>query len=151
MAKRKETKQEREDFDALYQYVKTKIMNYDENQVLSPDMVLKLKGLKDGNMYHTTFHTNKANYPYRVILMTFQACSVKIKNLFAVMDFNDESHKFNTALKIVRENLNDIYIRSQQAMKSQKKTDQWEIQQGSNASYIPKTKNSDNSSNDQYW
>lgn len=39
------TKQEKQDWDALYDFVKEKVLIYDKNQSLSRTMVLRLKGL----------------------------------------------------------------------------------------------------------
>ena len=45
MARKKMSEEEKKSWEALYTYVKTNIMGYDENQALSSTMVLRLKGL----------------------------------------------------------------------------------------------------------
>lgn len=47
MAKKKMSEKELQDWNELYQYVKS-ILGYDENQALSKNMVLRLKGLTTG-------------------------------------------------------------------------------------------------------
>jgi hypothetical protein len=112
MAKqRKETAQEKEDWESLYYYVKNNIMGYDENQSLSKSMVLRLKGLLNNKFMANNNIENTANYSYKTILNTFKFCSQDIKNGLRTNNFKDETHRFNYILKIVEKNINDVYIR----------------------------------------
>ena len=47
------SKQEKADWDELYEYVRTEVMGYDQNQSLSSEMVLRLKGLLSNNLWRT--------------------------------------------------------------------------------------------------
>ena len=151
MAQFKLSKQDKEEFNELYEYVRSKILEYDKNQALSPNMVMKLHGLRDGNFYHSISHTPKANYSYYIILKTFQFCSLKIRNMLLNVSFNDENHKFNAILKIVRENLNDVYLRMKKADRVENKSEQWNVNTISEKHYIPKTKDNSNKDTEQYW
>ena len=78
MAKKKMTEKEKEDWDALYQYVRKNIMNYDDNQALSSKMVLRLKGLLTNKFMENNNIKDTANYSYEAILNTFKFCSPQI-------------------------------------------------------------------------
>lgn len=122
----KMTKQEREEFDALYEYVK-KILGYDKNQSLSRNMVLRLKGLKTNKFMENKSQQDTANYSYSVILNTFRLCSLDITKALSTRSFTDENHRFNYILKIVGDNLNDVYIRMQTSAKSKETTESLDI------------------------
>ena len=47
------SKQEKADWDELYEYVRTEVMGYDQNQSLSSEMVLRLKGLLSNKLWRT--------------------------------------------------------------------------------------------------
>ena len=111
MAKKKMTEKEKEDWDALYQYVRKNIMNYDDNQALSSKMVLRLKGLLTNKFMENNNIKDTANYSYEVILNTFKFCSPQISRALRTNNFNDEMHKFNFVLKIVENNINNVYVR----------------------------------------
>lgn len=111
MTKKKMTEKDMKDWDSLYQYVKKNIMGYDENQALSTQMVLRLKGLLTNKFMENSSIKDTANYSYETILNTFKFCSPTIQNALRTNRFKDETHKFNYVLKIVEKNINDVYIR----------------------------------------
>ena len=121
MAKKKLTEEEKIAWDNLYQYVKSNIMGYDQNQALSTTMVLRLKGLLSGKFIENNNSEDKANYSYEVILNTFKFCSFDIENAFRSKSFKDELHKFNYALAIVEKNINTVYMRMKNIEKSEDK------------------------------
>ena len=118
MAKKKMTEKEKEDWDALYQYVRKNIMNYDDNQALSSKMVLRLKGLLTNKFMENNNIKDAANYSYEVILNTFKFCSPQISKALRTNNFNDEMHKFNFVLKIVENNINTVYVRMKNVEKA---------------------------------
>ncbi len=113
------TKQEKEDWDALYNFVKQKVLMYDENQSLSRTMVLRLKGLLSNKYIENRNIEDSANYSYRTILNTFKFCNMDIQKGFANNNFTDEMHRFNYALKIIENNINTVYLRMQRAEKAE--------------------------------
>lgn len=115
------TKKEKEEFDLLYEYVRLSIMEYDSNQSLSRDMVLRLKGLATNQFIINNKGKNKANYSYNVILNTFKICKPDIIKGINNNSFNNEMHKFNYILKIVERNLNDVYLRMNKVKQSKNK------------------------------
>lgn len=117
MAKKKMTEKEKQDWEALYFYVKN-LLGYDENQALSSTMVLRLKGLLTNKFIENKNIENSANYSYEVILNTFKFCSSDIYKALRTNNFKDEMHRFNYILKIVEKNINTVYLR----MKNVEKT-----------------------------
>ncbi len=106
---------EKQDWEALYYYVKDNIMGYDQGQALSQKMCLRLKGLLTNKFMENHNTKDTASYSYEMILNTFKFCSSDIKKAFRTNRFSDEMHRFNYALKIVEGNINDIYIRMRNA------------------------------------
>ena len=88
----------------------TNIMGYDENQALSKQMTLRLKGLLTNKFIENNNIQDGANYSYETILNTFKFCSPTIQNSLRTNRFKDEMHKFNYVLKIVEQNINNVYI-----------------------------------------
>lgn len=109
--KEKMTKEEKEDWKALYEYVHTNVLGYDKNQSLSRSQVLRLKGLKNNKFMANNNVEDTANYSFKVILYAFQSCKPAIQNAIDRVNFKDEMHKFNYILKIVEPQLNDVYTR----------------------------------------
>ena len=112
------SEKEKQDWEALYMYVKSNIMGYDENQALSSTMVLRLKGLLTNKFIENNNIESRANYSYETILNTFKFCSADIQRALRTNIFKDEQHKFNYILKIVEKNINTVYMRIKNAQKA---------------------------------
>lgn len=119
--------QDKEDWKSLYDYVRYNILGYDENQSLSRNMVLRLKGLCSNKFMENKSISTTANYSYKVVLNTFKYCIVDIKRGLKANHFNDENHKFNYILRIVESKLNTVYICMKNAEKTQKEIEQSDI------------------------
>ncbi len=145
MARKKMTEKEKQDWDLLYTYVRKNIMGYDENQALSSAMVLRLKGLLTGKFIENNNTENKANYSYETILNTFKFCSPDIKNALRTNRFRDEQHKFNYVLKIVENNINNVYMRMKniERAREEAKNITMEAPTHVGAEYKPKEKKKD--------
>lgn len=102
---------EHRDWCALYDYVKNEIMQYDKDMKLPKFMVLRLRGLHNGNFMANKNHKPQANYGYDVILLTFKACKYDILKYTSQNIFKDEQHKFNYIMVIIENNINDIVLR----------------------------------------
>lgn len=105
------TDEELQQWNDLYEYVRTEILRYDRNQSLPSGFVLRLKGLTKGKYLENKNIEDKANYSYQVILCTFKICKPQIMNAIAMKDFKNEQNKFNYICKIVEGNINDVYMR----------------------------------------
>lgn len=104
-------------WEQLYTYVRRNVMGYDENQSLSKNMVLRLKGLLTNKFMANNNIEDTSNYSYEIILLTFKFCMPDIQRGLQKNTFNDENHKFAYILKIVESNINTVYIRMKNAEK----------------------------------
>lgn len=120
--KRRMSKKDQEDWDALYQYVHTDVMGYDENQMLSKNMVLRLKGMQNGKFIANNNIKDMSDYSFETILNTFKYCYLDIQKAIRTVDFKDESHKFNYIMRIVEDNLNEVYMRAKNMVKAEEKS-----------------------------
>lgn len=118
MAKKKMTEKEKQDWEALYNYVKKNIMGYDENQALSSTMVLRLKGLLTNKFIENNNIESTANYSYETVLNAFKYSSLDIQKALRTNNWTNEMHKFNYVLKIVEKNINTVYMRMKNAEKA---------------------------------
>lgn len=139
------SKQDREDWTELYEYVRHNVLGYDENQALSRTMVLRLKGLPNNKFIANNNIDDTANYSYRVIINTFKFCMPDIKRGLQNNRFKDEEHKFNYVLKIVESNINTVYMRMKNADKVKKEIENTnvDIPIYNGAEYKPKEKAKD--------
>ena len=123
MARKKMSEKEKRDWEALYMYVKS-LLGYDENQALSSTMVLRLKGLLTNKFIENRSIESTANYSYETILNTFKYSSIDIQRALKINRFSDEMHRFNYILKIVERNINTVYMKTRNVMKSEEKIDE---------------------------
>ena len=152
MARKKLTEKEKQDWDALYQYVKN-LLGYDENQALSSTMVLRLKGLLTNKFIENGNIADTANYSYETILNAFKFCSPEISKALKFNRFNNEMHRFNFILKIVERNINTVYMRMKniQETKEEAKNMTIDIANHIGAEYQKKTKETTNKLLNDLW
>ena len=148
------SEQDKQNWDALYQYVRSEIMGYDMNQSLSRNMSLRLKGLCTNKYIENSSIEDTAHYPYSVVLNTFKYCSLDIRKALQGRTFANEQHKFNYILKIVESNLNTVYMRMKSAEKSKAKTETVDVSVATYdqaATYQRKTTAIGNKRTDELW
>ena len=115
------SKQDIDDWEKLYEYVKCNVMGYDNNQSLSRNMVLRLKGLANNKFMANNNIKDTADYSYKIILLTFKYCNSSIQRALNNVAFKDEQHKFLYIAKIVENNLNTVYVKMKQKEKIEEK------------------------------
>lgn len=136
---------ERKDIDwvDLYEYVKKEIMGYTDEK-LPKYIVLRLRGLSKGQFLANTKNQPMANYDYKTILYTFKICKQNILIGFRTNNtkFTDEKHKFNYAMVIIENNINDVVIRLKNANLAKEKAEKIELENiyHEGAEYTAKTK-----------
>lgn len=152
MAKKKMTEKEKQDWEALYFYVKN-LLGYDENQALSNTMVLRLKGLLTNKFIENNNIQDGANYSYEVILNTFKFCSPTINKSLRTNSWTNEMHRFNYILKIVESNINNVYLRMKNAKKAKEEAKNSTIDTANHigAEYQRKTKEVNNKLLSDLW
>lgn len=151
--KHRMSQQEKEDWDELYQYVRSNVMGYDENQSLSKYMVIKLKGLLNNKSVANNKIENTANYSYQTVLNTFKFCMPNIQKALKTKSFKDENNKINYICAIVERNLNDVYIKMRNAKKIEEKIEyvNTDVFTYEGAKYKPKEKVKANNKFDNLW
>lgn len=152
MAKKKMTEKEKQDWEALYFYVK-KLLGYDENQSLSSTMVLRLKGLLTNKFIENNNIESTANYSYEVILNTFKFCSPTINKALRTNRWSNEMHRFNYVLKIVESNINNVYLRMKNVQKTKEEAENTTVDAANHigADYQRKTKEVNNKLLNDLW
>lgn len=135
------SKQDKEQWEALYEYVRSNVLGYDENQSLSRNMVLRLKGLVNNKFMANNNIADTSNYSYEAILNTFKFSYADIQRGLRNNNFTDENHKFNYVLKIVESNLNTVYMRMKSLEKNKEKIETMSMEAAthSGAEYQSKT------------
>lgn len=116
------TPQDKKEWDELYEYVKLRVMGYEQKQKLSQNMIIRLKGLRYGKGMQNNKIPDAADYSYNLILITFKYCSQDIQNALRSISFNSEESKFAYISKIVEGNLNTVYVRMKNSEKTKEKT-----------------------------
>ena len=107
----------------LVSWVGTEIFGYDGNQKLQKGALLRLKGLSTGQVVANNKCEKHGNYSCDVILTAFKINKDKILQSIATKDFASEANKMAYVCAIVRNNLNDVYTRMNNAKKSSDKTE----------------------------
>lgn len=121
------TKQEKQEWDELYEYVKIDVLGY-HNKILPKNFVLRLKGLATGKFMANKNIRPKASYSYKEILLTFKLSNAKIQDYIARNNgsFQNESHRFNGIMIIVESEINntiDILNRKKLAIEKAERLD----------------------------
>jgi hypothetical protein len=152
MAKKKMSEKEKQDWEALYFYVKN-LLGYDENQALSSTMVLRLKGLLTNKFMENNNIESTANYSYEVILNTFKYCSPTISKALRTNSWTNEMHKFNYIIKVVEGNINNVYMRMKNVEKAKEEAKNMTINTTNHtgAEYQRKTKEVNNELLNDLW
>jgi len=117
------TAQDKKEWDDLYAYVKKEILGYNDEQNIPKNIVLKLKGLKHGKHMENNWVKDMANYSFEIILLTFKLNKSVISKALYGKTFKDEYSKMLYICAIVENNINDVYLRVNNARKSQEKTE----------------------------
>ena len=137
--RKKMTKEEKEQWDELYSYVKG-LMGYDYKTSLSRTEVLKLKGLTRGQFIANNNQQELAEYSFYEILVTFKVCKFDIIRGFRSNSFKSNGHKFNYMIKIVEGNLSTVRERLKQREQAEQKIESVEVTEKSTIKYVNKNK-----------
>ena len=122
MAKNKENYKNK-DWLELCEYIKKEILHYDDNMKFPSYLALKLQGLKKGQHIANNNCETNACYDDYTLLCAFKICKNKIVDYMVKNEIKikDEKHKINLIVKMVEPEINDVYIRLQQAKKKEEK------------------------------
>ena len=128
----------------LCEYVKKEILQYDDNMKFPKYLVLRLQGLKKGQYLANNEIGIQAHYDDYTILCTFKVCKKRILDYLNknATKIKNERHKINLVMSIVESEINDVYLRLQNAKRSKEHIEQenFDNQKYDGAEYTPKTK-----------
>lgn len=151
----KKAEKERKDQEwlDLCAWVEKEIFNYDSNQKLQKKACLVLKGLQSGQNVANNKCQTYGNYSFEVILYTFKANKLKIQNAIRGKEFKDESGKMSYICAVIRDNINDMYMRLQSAKKVEEKIEQVDtsVMEYEGAEYKPKEEKKINKRLEDLW
>jgi len=139
------------DFDKLYQYVRKEIFNYDENQALPRSIYLGLRGFKTGKIVENNNIKATANYPYEVVLLTFIYCKKSIDYRLKTINFKTEKQAFNYISKIIRDNLNEVYVKYKTKAKEKELVNKIENVEVSKVEYKKRSEDIKNNKLKELW
>lgn len=94
----------------LYDYVRYDILDYENNMKLPPYATQKLHDLKNNGSRKKGAVLN-SGYPCEVILTTFKLKKWDIKEGIIKKGIKEESQKINYIVAVIRNSINDVYIR----------------------------------------
>ncbi len=128
----KMSENEKRDWRDLCDYIKYDLLNYSKEMKIPKYLVLRLKGLAEGNFISNKRMKPNAHYTYEEILITSKLCNSKIKKYFSCNSakINGEKHKINLILMFIENEINDVVIRLQN-----KKSTEQEIEKFTFESY----------------
>lgn len=114
---RAKTERKDDQWIELCEYVKKEILQYDDNMDFPSYLALKLQGLKRGQFIANNNAKEHANYDDYTILCAFKLCRNKILDYLSRNEskIKDEEHRINLIIKMVKPEINDVYIRLKQA------------------------------------
>jgi len=103
------TKQEKMDWDELYQYFKIDIMEYTDKK-LPQYVALRFKGLTEGKFMSNKNSSPQASYTFKEILLTLKLSKSAIDKYFMNNNngsFADERHRINGVFVIIESEINN--------------------------------------------
>ena len=122
------SREEKRAFDEVYDYIRFEIMNYSKEQQLSPSMRNKIMSIRMGKLVVRGQTMKESHgYSYDIILRTLKFIKPLFIRGIVGKQFEDDNHKFNYAMVILMNNINDIYKRIEQKKKSEEITKQREV------------------------
>ena len=105
----------------LCSWVEREIFGYDGNQKLQKKATLRLKGLTTGQVIANNKCEKHGEYSCEVVLAAFKVNKDRILNSIITKDFTSEDNKMAYVCAIVRNNINDVYTKMNNAKKSSDK------------------------------
>lgn len=147
------SKQEKLEWDELYEYIKYSILDYPKEKNLPKNLVLRLKGLRNGKFMANNNIKNQGDYSFNIIILAFKINKLHIiKALSDKSKFKNESHMINYIMTIVENNINDVFDLIKNKENVEKMVDKVEINDNSDKGvYIIKTKENKNKRLKDLW
>ncbi len=147
MTENLDKKEEQLQWVELYEYIKNDILFYDKNIKLPKNLILRLKGLRNGKFMANKNHKSLGDYTFKIILTTFKLNKYEIIQVLSHKEkFKDENHMINYLMAIIESKINDTYTRIKSVENSNQKCEEININiNEEKAEYKNKTKEIKNS------
>lgn len=118
----KETQAENKDWEKCYEYAK-ELLGIPEGKNLDSHFILRLLGLRAGTYVPNGSNVRgiKRGYDFETILTAMKFSSVAIRHAFGTMQFKDQKHKIDYAMKIITNNINFVYGKLENKKKADSK------------------------------
>ena len=134
------TDEEKKEWYELDDYVRHSVMGF-VDEGLTTKMVLRLKGLRYGQVMANNSHDKRSNYSFKTILLTFKACAPQIQRVIATKTFKNNMQKFNYIMAIVENQISDVSIRRAEEERRRSEQIDHSISTDSNLDMIYEKKN----------
>lgn len=120
----KETQEENSEWELCYEYFK-ELLGIPEGQNLDQHATLRILGLRVGTYVPNGHNVRgiRRGYDFETILMAMKFSSGAIKQSFGTMQFKDQKHKIDYAMKIVTNNINFVYGKLEAKKRADKQLD----------------------------
>lgn len=119
LRKHRQSKKDTDTWNEILLYMEYKVLRHDDDQKMSRNDVLKLRGLMYGKRFADNRTEDEAKYSYECLLNTIKYSMPDINRALDTVQFEDENHKFNYVLRIIGGNLNTVYMRMKRAKKKE--------------------------------
>jgi uncharacterized Zn finger protein len=138
-------KKDNTDWSNLCDYVFSEILQYNDDLKFPKYLVLRLRGLANGQFIANKKQKESASYDYKTILITFKYCKSEIITSIKKTEIKDEQHLINLIMYIIEKEINNVAMKLKKAKKANEKTINIELdnQIHDTADYKPKSKNVD--------
>lgn len=117
--KHRQSQKDTDTWNEILSYMEYKVLRHDDNQKMSRNDVLRLRGLMYGKRYADNRIEDEAKYSFECLLNTIKYSMPDINRALDRVQFEDENHKFNYVLRIIGGNLNTVYMRMKRAKKKE--------------------------------
>ena len=117
--KHRQSQKDTDTWNEILSYMEYNVLRHDDNQKMSRNDVLRLRGLMYGKRYADNRTEDEAKYSFECLLNTIKYSMPDINRALDRVQFKDENHKFNYVLRIIGDNLNTVYMRMKQAKKKE--------------------------------
>ena len=149
---KKMSEDEIKDFNALCDYIKYKVLEYDESMKFPKFLALRIKGIQEGTFIPRGNRKIQANYTYSDILLTFRVHRFGILGeLRDKSKFTDEKHRINYMMKIIESKLNDVVEMRKSKDKANAKAENIKVESIELGEYKKKTKITKNNRLKDLW
>lgn len=120
----KETQEENSEWEKCYEYFK-ELLEVPEGMNLDQHATLRVLGLRVGTYVPNGSNVRgiKRGYDFETILMAMKFSSQSIKQAFGTMQFKDQKHKIDYAMKIVTNNINFVFNKMESKRRADKQLD----------------------------